>query len=154
MAVDGVTEPIAPAQEPRFSRRVQITDHDTVFSVAQSAEKAAGNFTRKTVDDMQELSRAEFEASMGMLLDKMAVLCEARDGAMEAAVNRGIQAGLRAAMKDKELITDFWRDGFDELSKHTGNGASQWVGKRILMAVIAAVFVWALTWLVTNGKLK
>lgn len=35
MAVDGVTEPIAQAQEPRFSRRVQITDHDTAFSLAQ-----------------------------------------------------------------------------------------------------------------------
>ena len=41
MAVDSVIEPKDPAQEPaRFSRRVQITDHDTAFSMAQQETDA------------------------------------------------------------------------------------------------------------------
>lgn len=35
-----MTETTTPAQEPRFSRRVQITDHDTAFSLAQKETDA------------------------------------------------------------------------------------------------------------------
>jgi hypothetical protein len=95
-----------------------------------------------------------FESAMGLVLDRLADLKGDQSEAMEAAVRRGVSAGVREAMKDEAMTTDFWRRGFNELAKHSSDGASQWVGKRILTALIVAGLIWGVTWLVQTGRLK
>jgi hypothetical protein len=70
------------------------------------------------------------------------------------AVALGMQRGARALLDDKDLVAEFWKAGYSHLTVHAGNGASQWVGKRILTAIIGALFVWAMAWLVKEGALK
>jgi hypothetical protein len=76
------------------------------------------------------------------------------DVALAAAVSAGVVAGLNKAFQDKELMVKFWNEGFEHLSNSAGKGASQWVGKRILIAAIAAVFIWVMGWLFRNGAFK
>jgi hypothetical protein len=79
---------------------------------------------------------------------------QAADAYLSMAVAEGVVQGLKIALKDEELMEDFWKAGFEHLTTHAGSGASQWVGKRILIAAIAAVFIWALGWLFRNGAFK
>lgn len=73
---------------------------------------------------------------------------------LAAAVRDGVSEGLQAVLSDKDAMRDFWQQGYEQLTGHVTSGASQWVGKRILVALIAAVFVWAMSWLVRNGAIK
>ena len=68
------------------------------------------------------------------------------------AVREGVADGFKDMLSDKELVASFWQGGYTEFVKHSSNGASQWVGKRILTAVMGALLVWALTWYVKNGN--
>ena len=68
------------------------------------------------------------------------------------AVRQGVADGFKDMLGDKELVSTFWQGGYAELVKHSSNGASQWVGKRILTAVIGALLVWALNWYVKQGN--
>lgn len=97
---------------------------------------------------------AEFEAAMGMVLDRLEDIKAGQQDGLEQAMTRAVTAGVRQALTDKELTQEFWRDGFDELAKHGASGASQWVGKRILTAMVVAVLIWGVTWLVQTGRLK
>ena len=143
-----------PAPEPtKFSRRVQITDHDTAFSISpQRAVDEPMRLTRKVVEESRPISVEEFEAGMGLLLDRIAELCDAKGKNMEAAVRNGSAAGLKDVLDDKEQTKKFWKSGFDELSEHTSNGASQWVGKRLLTWLIVGAITILATWLLRNNR--
>ena len=58
---------------------------------------------------------------------------------LQAAVAAGIVTGLKQLTQDEAFVSSFWRHGFEELSKHSSNGASQWLGKRLLTILITAV---------------
>lgn len=73
---------------------------------------------------------------------------------MIAAVREGVHSGFKALMEDSEAVEKFWKGGYTELTKHASDASSQWVGKRILAAVITAVFIWCMSWLVQNGGIK
>lgn len=73
---------------------------------------------------------------------------------LEAVVAAGIVAGLKQLTQDEAFVSSFWRHGFEELSKHSSNGASQWVGKRLLTIFITAVTTAGIMWLVKTGALK
>lgn len=64
------------------------------------------------------------------------------------------EAAIRRVLADEEIAKAFWRRGYAELSSHAGNGASQWIGKRILTAIIVAVTTAGIVWLVKTGQLK
>ena len=74
--------------------------------------------------------------------------------AIASAVQAGVHSGFKALMEDSESVEKFWRGGFEELTKHASTGASQWVGKRILAAIVMAIVAWLVTWLVRTGGLK
>jgi hypothetical protein len=69
-------------------------------------------------------------------------------------VSDAMERALRNVAQDKELVSAFWKRGYDELASHAGNNASQWVGKRLLTSVILALTTAALVWLVRSGNLK
>lgn len=72
----------------------------------------------------------------------------------QADIAAGFVLGIKAAMKDDELMSDFWAAGYREMTLHASNGASQWIGRRILTAIIAAVTTAGIIWLVKSGALK
>lgn len=118
------------------------------------AVDARGGYTRTIVEDNGPITASQFEAGLGMLADRVADLCIAKDHQLQDAIAKGIQDGLRAALKDKELVTHFWRDGFEELSARSADGASQWIGKRLMTWLAVAVLAAALAWLVRSGAIK
>lgn len=100
------------------------------------------------------MTSAQFELAMGLMMDRMADICAEREKGVKAAVAEGIHDGLRDAMNDDKLLKSFWRRGFDELTEHGGNGASQWIGRRLLTSAVVAITIACITWLVQSGKLK
>lgn len=76
------------------------------------------------------------------------------DTRITEAVAAGVTQAVTALLRDKELMHEFWQMGYEQMTGHAGDGASKWVGKRILAAAIAALFIWSMTWLVRNGALK
>lgn len=73
---------------------------------------------------------------------------------MSDAIRQGVVEGMRELLRDDEAIAGFWARGYKELTQHTSANASQWVGRRILTAIMVAVFVGSVTWLVKSGNLK
>lgn len=76
------------------------------------------------------------------------------EDAMRRAVAAGVRDGFQSLLADKQAVEAFWEGGFEELKKHSTNGASQWVGKRVLTWVITTIVIAGLTWLFTRGGLK
>ncbi len=70
------------------------------------------------------------------------------------AVAKGIVQGAHELASDPAFSERFWKTGFDHLSKHSANHASQWVGKRILTAFVAAVVTAGILWLAKTGGVK
>jgi len=73
---------------------------------------------------------------------------------LQAAVAAGIVTGLKQLTQDEAFVASFWRHGFEELSKHSSNGASQWIGKRLLTIFVTAVTTAGVVWLVKTGAIK
>ena len=111
---------------------------------------ARAGYTRTLVDDHSPMTAAQFEAAVGLLMDRMEQVCTHRERELQAAV----KAAIDQAMSDEKAVKRFWRTGFDELSEHGANGASQWIGKRLLTGAIVAILFACLTWLVQTGRLK
>ena len=73
---------------------------------------------------------------------------------LEQAVARGVVAGAKRLASDPEFAETFWKTGFEHLSRHGGNQASQWLGKRLLTSLIVAVVTAGLLWLAKTGQIK
>ena len=73
---------------------------------------------------------------------------------LSKAVSAGVVQGFRELLQDQDLMAQFWEQGFDKLTSHAGDGASKWVGKRILVGLVAAVLIWSMGWLVRHGGIK
>lgn len=67
---------------------------------------------------------------------------------------QAFEVALRRVLADDDLVKGFWHRGYQELTNHAGNGASQWVGRRILTALIVAGVTAGLVWLIKTGSLK
>lgn len=96
------------------------------------------------------------EASWGYILSRLDEAVDRVDRSPEElrnAVSLGVQDALRAVMKDNELRAAFWKSGFEHLSSHASSASTQWVGKRILTALILACLAFGIGWLSKNGKL-
>lgn len=74
--------------------------------------------------------------------------------ALQAAITAGVAAGIKQITDDPKFVSAFWKQGFDELATHSGNGASQWVGKRLLTILVTAVAGVCIVWLVKTGAIK
>lgn len=73
---------------------------------------------------------------------------------LQAAVTAGVVEGIKKLACDEAFVSSFWQHGFNELSKHSSNGASQWIGKRLLTIFITAITTAGIVWLVKTGALK
>lgn len=73
---------------------------------------------------------------------------------LERVIAKGIETGLRAILDDPKLTDSFWASGFDRLSGHAGDGASKWLGKRLLTMFLFAAVGLGVTWLVKIGAVK
>ena len=67
---------------------------------------------------------------------------------------QAFEAALRRVIADDEVVVSFWKRGYQELAEHTTNGASQWIGRRILTAIVVAGVTAGLVWLIKTGALK
>lgn len=65
-----------------------------------------------------------------------------------------VERAMRRVIADPELTRKFWEQGYQELASHASNGASQWIGRRILTAIVVAVVTAGIVWLVKTGQLK
>lgn len=83
---------------------------------------------------------------VALLLDNNSMLPEMIASSVERAIRR--------VLADPEMARQFWESGYEELAKHAGNNASQWVGRRLLTTLILAVTTAGIIWLVKTGALK
>lgn len=111
-------------------------------------------FSHTSVEDTGPITGAQFEAGIDKLVSRVAAICEMQSRATQDAIRAGTRQALDDLLDDEERVQRFWRTGFDELTKHGSNEASQWIGKRILTALVVAVLVGCVTWLVQTGRLK
>lgn len=92
-----------------------------------------------------------FERVQGTVLDRLeeveSIKHELQNGKLREQVALGVADGFRAVLDDKKHVAEFWKTGYDELTKHGANNASQWVGKRLLTMFVTAVTLWGLIWL-------
>lgn len=83
---------------------------------------------------------------VAQLLDNNSMLPEMIAGSVERA--------MRRVISDPEMSRQFWAGGYEELSRHASNNASQWVGRRLLTTLILALVTAGLIWLVKTGAIK
>jgi hypothetical protein len=76
------------------------------------------------------------------------------DSVMPEMIASSVERALRRVLSDKELRKQFWEAGYQELSVHAGNNASQWIGKRLLTSAAIALTTALIVWLVRSGGLK
>ena len=70
------------------------------------------------------------------------------------AVADAIVSALQRTAEDPEFSKRFWQRGFVELSQHTSNASSQWIGKKIMVWVATAALGFILIYLVRSGAIK
>lgn len=99
-----------------------------------------------TQDDLSRLAES--------LIESFEDIQRKQATALESVVARGFEQGLRKVLNDPEITAKFWAGGFEHLADHAGNNASQWVGKRLLMAALFAAMGLLVTWLVKIGAFK
>ena len=88
-------------------------------------------------------------------LDDLPTQCrQAISEGITAGMATGVVAGFKTLVADKQFCEQFWSSGFKELAKHTSDGASQWIGKRVLTWLITAATVGGLIWLAKNGGIQ
>lgn len=73
---------------------------------------------------------------------------------LERRVAEGVRRGIRESLDDQELTARLWKAGYEELSRHAGDNAARWIGRRILVSFATVAFVVSLTYLVKTGSLK
>lgn len=76
------------------------------------------------------------------------------NAALQAAITAGVVAGIKQITEDDKFVSSFWKKGFEELATHSGNGASQWVGKRLLTILVTSIAGVCIVWLVKTGAIK
>lgn len=70
------------------------------------------------------------------------------------AIADAIVEALKRTAHDDDFSKKFWQRGFVELSAHTSNASSQWIGRKILVAAATAALGWLLVYLVKSGGIK
>jgi hypothetical protein len=74
-------------------------------------------------------------------------------GDIEHHVSAGVSQGIRSIVADEVFMKDLSEKMSYRFLAFGGEQASQWLGKRILMAAVIAVTSAGLIWLAKNGKI-
>lgn len=97
-----------------------------------------------------------WERQLGLVMDRVADLTERVDHVhrgLPDAVSAGVQQGIKALAADPEFGEAFWRRGFEHMAAHAGRAGSQWIGSRILTALVLAIMSACVAYLVKTGKI-
>lgn len=100
----------------------------------------------QTMDQRDAEIERRVQERMAQMLDNNSMLPEMIAGSVERAIRR--------VLTDPEMGRQFWAGGYEELSKHAGNNASQWIGRRLLTTLVIALTTAGIVWLVKTGALK
>lgn len=76
---------------------------------------------------------------------------EALERGLPSMMGESVENAIRSVMQDREVRKAFWHDGYEELREHASIGASQYIGKRFLTAIITAIVAWGMVWLLRSG---
>ena len=63
---------------------------------------------------------------------------------LDKRIAGAVEQAMRNVLADEEVRKAFWKGGYDELSKHTRETTTQWVGRRMVSALSAAFLAAAL----------
>lgn len=74
--------------------------------------------------------------------------------ALPSRIEQAVEIGIKNAANDEETSKRFWERGFDHLSMHAAAGINQWVGRRVVMILLAAVLSASIGWAVFTGRFK
>lgn len=118
------------------------------------AVDARKDYTRTIIEDERPMTGAQFQGVSEILMARVESICLGREREIEAAVAAGVRRALDEALTDEARVKKFWRTGFDELSGHTSDSTSRWIGKRILTIILAAVASAAILLLIKTGAIK
>lgn len=69
-------------------------------------------------------------------------------------LERAMERALRRVLNDSELREAYWAAGYKEFEKHAGSAAAQWVGRKVIHILLAALLAGSLTWAVVTGRIK
>jgi hypothetical protein len=105
-----------------------------------------GSIWVQTMDQKDAEIERRVQERMAQLLDNNTMLPEMIAGSVERAIRR--------VLTDPDMSRQFWKAGYEELSKHAVDGASQALGRRLLTAVVIAVTTAGIIWLAKTGALK
>lgn len=65
-------------------------------------------------------------------------------------ISAAVENGMRKVATDEVVTKNF----YTRLADHATNGVSQWVGKRVLLILVAAALSASIGWAVLTGRLK
>jgi hypothetical protein len=65
-----------------------------------------------------------------------------------------IALAIKEVVQDPEFAKGFWRRGFEEITRHSADASSMWVGKRILTIAVTSLLGLCVVWLVKSGAIK
>ena len=100
--------------------------------------------------DDSETTRTKQLALLVIHTKQLRASIDALPDQIAAAVERGV----KNAARDQELRKELWVDAYERISDHATNGISQWIGKRILMILVAGALSASIGWAVLTGRLK
>lgn len=81
-------------------------------------------------------------------------MTEDRRASIRGDVAQGVADGFKLLANDEDVMKAFWARGWKELSEHTTNNTSQWLGKRLMTWFVIAAVSAGVAWLVKSGAIK
>lgn len=73
---------------------------------------------------------------------------------LKTTIKEAFKEALTEVAKDRDIVQGFWKQGYQELSGHAGNGARQWIGGRIMTLIAVAALSLAINYLAKTGAIK
>lgn len=118
----------------------------------------AGWLGSDSTNDAEHQALANMTSAVERRVEHMHELIEQSFTDLRAGIRDDISAGFEAALrnvaKDSDFARPFWQHGFDEMVERATAQGAQWVGKRIITALVGAALVAAITWAVLSGRFK
>lgn len=74
------------------------------------------------------------------------------ENSVKVAVAEGVKTAIIELSKDDQFGEMFWKKGYLSLAKHVSESSSQWIGGRILTALVMTAVGFGITYLISKGK--
>jgi hypothetical protein len=130
-------------------------DHDDLQDaqlreLSERLDKNTKSWGHTMIDQTPAQKEAEIERRTQ---ERMALLLE-NSSTMPDMIATAVERAIRRVMSDQEVRAAFWKGGYEELEKHAGSAAAQWIGKKVIHILLAAALAGAITWAVLQGKFR